>query len=843
MGRKTLTAFLAAMAALALVAMSAGAVRASVVHDSARQVVTVADGQSNLVLRLNYAGACRLDQVVVRGRQVIHPATGVFSGIKVGDQWFTTRAGVPTPKVSVAGNTVTVRDILFGGGGVRVRETWRLTAQNDAVVWQIDRAYLSGGTLEDTCFPVWDFRDRSTWTGGLLGNGGVAWGKYLETPNATYGAHTGPVTFWSRDQRDCLRIVPEVPAGRQIAVKFTHQPGGVFSFSHIVSGEELPPRHQLRRFLANAQDLWAPFKVVPGPTRVTFVLQALRYDAACNRGTFRGLNGDSMRELLNTIGRYGVVDTGIMGGNGWRTGWACLHEQWFAQMGLAIDDPGYTANFAATLVDEREHAVKPDGRVLSRWHHDASDAMPGTFDPATGYYECQWGYTMDSQPSYVICTMEEFDLTGDLRWLRGQKPACERALDFLLRRDADGNGLVEMMTDSHTQGKCSDWIDVIWASWENALVNAEMYYAMVRWAEAEELLGDAANTTRYRQAAAKLKASFNRTTAAGGFWNPARQWYVYWRDKDGSIHGDNLVVPVNFAAIAYGLCDEPARREAILRQLETQMQRENLFHWPLCVYPYAPGEGSPTQYPFPKYENGDIFLSWGELGVRAYAVAQPDLALKYVRKVLDRYEADGLSFQRYLRQSQAGSGDDILAGNCLTIVGLYRDLYGIQPKWDRLYLEPHLTADLDGTQLRYRLRDQDYLIDLSPRGSRMTVGNFAVRDARPFAVRVNGNAMDYFSGDRDSCSLSVTRSVRAPVELQIETWPANPTEPRRWTETCAARAVALKHRASGLQPRAQYRLRLDGKETATLAADAEGRLEFTCRPKSSAPQQLEIVKP
>ena len=63
----------------------------------------------------------------------------------------------------------------------------------------------------------------------------------------------------------------------------------------------------------------------------------------------------------------------------------------------------------------------------------------------------------------------------------------------------------------------------------------------------------------------------------------------------------------------------------------------------------------------------------------------------------------------------------------MPVVGLYRDIYGIQPKHNRLYLEPHLTAELNGTQLRYQLRGQMYLIDLSVRGSRVTVDDFAVR--------------------------------------------------------------------------------------------------------------------
>ena len=332
-------------------------------------------------------------------------------------------------------------------------------------------------------------------------------------------------------------------------------------------------------------------------------------------------------------------------------------------------------------------------------------------------------------------------------------------LDYLLRRDSDGNGLVEMMTDSHTQQRGSDWIDVIWASHENALVNAELYYALTLWADAEELLGDGARAAEYRQRAAKLKASYNRTTAEGGFWDPQNQWYVYWRDKDGSIHGNNLVTPVNFAAIGYGLCDDAGRREAILGRMETEMRKEKLFFWPLNFFPYQPGEGQAVNFPFPKYENGDIFLSWGELAVRAYAKSNPEIAVKYVKNVLEKYEADGLSYQRYERQSQRGAGEDILAGNCMTVVGLYRDIYGIQPKHNRLYLEPHLTAELDGTRLRYQLRNQSYLIDLNAGASRMAVDDFAVLAPEPFALNVQGDTAEFFPGSQDTPSLSVIRSL------------------------------------------------------------------------------------
>ena len=857
---------------------NARATTGTIIEDAAHKVVTMADAGSNLVLRLNCDGQCILDRVIVRGRQVIVPETGVCSAILASNHWFTTRSGIPSPKVTVSRNHVTVRDIVYGGGGMQVNETWTFTVQPDRIDWQIERDYLSGGRLDDTYFPGWDFQDMSTWTGGMLDEGGVAWNKYLETPNATYGAHANAVTFWNRAKGDSLRItsasrpkvgraVPTAPGEGQritasqtsseprgalgtarptgeplghMAMRFSHQPSGIEAVAFSVTGTELQPKHELRRFHPSRQDLWAPFEIAPGKINARYTLQALDYDEAYSRGAFQGLNGKSVREVLNTIGRYGVIDRRIVGSNGWRTGFACLHEQWFSQMGIALDDPDYLANCAATFDYERDHAIEASGRVKSRWCYGAYDAMPGTYD-SKGYYEAQWGYLLDSQPCYVMCVAELFDQTGDQAWLRGQKAVCERALGYLLRRDPDGDGLVEMMTDSHTQQRGSDWIDVIWASHKNALVNAEMYYALALWADAEEVLGDVAHAAEYRRCAAKLKASFNKPIAEGGFWDPQNQWYVYWREKDGSIHGNNLVTPVNVAAIGYGLCDDAVRREAILGRMEEEMQKENLFFWPLNFFPYQPGEGHTLNFPFPNYENGDIFLSWGELAVRAYAKTKPEIAVKYIKNILEKYEADGLSFQRYERKSQRGAGEDILAGNCMTVVGLYRDVYGIQPKHNRLYLEPHLTGELNGTQLHYDLRNQSYAIDLNTEGSVMTVDDFAVSDAQPFGLNVREQTAEFFPGSRSAPALSVTRSRRAPVRIGIEAWPASPTGAREWVESSAGHEVVLRHVLSDLQPHARYSLRCDGRKAGSFEADDAGRIEFKRTLGDAKRQRFELL--
>lgn len=794
-----------------------------VVHDPEHHTVAISDSAGTLALRLRYDERCVLDQVLVGGRNVVATNSGAWTGVKVGGQWYTTCQNLATPRVATTKDTATISDILCTGGGVRFRETWQFTARDDRILWRIEREYLTGGRVEDLGFAGWDFAEMSTWTGALLGQGGVAWCKLFDQPNATYGVHAGAVTLWNRSERACLKISPSSPAGAQIATRFSRQTNGVFTLAHALSEDRLTPQKGQSRFLRDRQDVWAPWTVSPGSVAVEFTLQALDYDRVYDRGTFAYFNGASIREILNTIARIGAIDDEVMGSNGYYSGFAVLHEPWIAQLGLAIDDPAYFQAYSRTLDHQRDHAMGPDGRLKSRWSYTAGDAMPGTYD-AYGYYECQWGTLMDSQPSYAINVAEQFDYTGDLDWLGRHKVSVENALEFLLRRDADGDGLVEMETESHRTGKGSDWIDIIWAAHENAFVNAQLYHALTLWADVEEVLGDDVRARDYRRRAARLKTRFNAPTTAGGFWDAANHWFVHWRDKDDSIHGDNLVVPVNFMAIAYDLCEPAERAQAVLDQVEVRMQREGLFFWPLCFDSYQEGEGAAWQFPFPIYENGDIFLAWGETGTRAYAAHNPAVAVKYIKNVLDQYERDGLAFQRYLRKSQRGAGDDILANNCSPVVGLYRNIYGIQPKWNRLYLDPHLIAKLDGTLLKYWLRGQSYEVALSVGDYRIAVDGFGLHSGEPFALAVGRDSARYFHGRSSKPSLTLIRSEGAPVEVNIQSWSDDPAGRRSWTVAGGTLGAIHEQTLSLLTPDTDFRLTGDGGVQVLLRSDPNGQL-------------------
>ena len=790
----------------------------SILNDSEHKLLMLSDGQGQLALRLNYNDGCVVDQINVLGRNVQGMA---YTGVRIGDGWFTSRmAG--NVAISIDKTTVTVNGIKFGKSGEGVQETWTFTSLPDRIVWRITRRYCTNAAITEVALPKWEFGNAANWTGGILDNGGVVLSKYLDHANATYGGHFGTVTFWNDKSDDCLRIEPSFKTNLFGAGLFARQTNDVLAFSYAVTAEQIKTKYGQSRFLGDRQDLWEAFQVQPSEVTAEFALQALEYDKAYDRGTFVGLDGNNINELLNTVARYGTIDSQLVGGNGWRSGYICLHEPFFAQIAAALDAGDYTHNLATFLDNARDHAIETNGRVKSRWCYGAWDAMPGSYDEF-GFYEAQWGYLMDSQPDYVMNVAELFNLTADKKWLASHKESCEHALEFLMHREVGDSGLIAMMTDSHKQSQGSDWIDVIWASYENAFVNAQLYAALNLWAGAEETLNDTNKAKVYRNFAVRLKTSFNKSTAKGGFWDPTNQWYVYWRDKDDSIHGNNLVTPVNFAAIAYGLCDDSVRKKAILDRMESEMEKENLFYWPLSFFPYGPDDGAGNN--FPNYENGDIFLSWGELGVRAYSTYDSSIALKYVKSILDRYGKDGLSFQRYLRRSQSGEGGDILAGNCMPIVGLFRDIYGIQPRPNCLYFDPHLPSELNGTLIHYKLRDYVYEIGLGSESSQVTAENVTIRSPHPFAINVADAGLQYFHGQESDWSLSIQPIKGMDLTIQIVNWPHAADDAREWIESSQHGNAEVSHIIRGLKPKADYRLYTDGRVVKSLRTDDIGQVK------------------
>ena len=266
------------------------------------------------------------------------------------------------------------------------------------------------------------------------------------------------------------------------------------------------------------------------------------------------------------------------------------------------------------------------------------------------------------------------------------------------------------------------------------------------------------------------------------------------------------------------------RKKTILDNIETQMQKENLFFWPICLFSYAPGEGNDWQFPFPNYENGDIFLSWGSVAVKAYASYKPELALKYVKNVLTQYAKDGLAFQRYGRAKQDGLGDDILSGNSLSVVGLYQAIYGINPLYNRFYLDPHITKELAGTQLKYNYRNQQLTIGLDMDGYAVSNNRFKIVSKTDFGFFSVGNELLYFNRNTNKASLKLATMTNSKTALDIKTWGPDRIS---WVQSSPdITANKMVYQINDLNPGSYYTVLVNNKKLSRTKSNVNGTLVF-----------------
>ena len=788
---------------------------------------TITFGNEKIKLTLDYNGKANISFLEVNGQKVIDSNAGIYSEFKTASAVYNTLHTISLPTVKAKKNIVTVDGISYGNQELTINENWKFTITDNDVKFDIDRTLSKPTLVEDVSLPAFNFDSINTWEGAYQGYGGLAWFYLFNERLSTYGVHTNSSRFWNSKTGNGLNVSVDAP-GKQVAMKYSRTNDDKLAYVIAISDNEMIPRHDSgtnrKRFIRKSTDVWAPFNVSAGKTSQSITLSYFDFNEQFGRGKFAGINGTQVSSVLNTIARIGVIDAKHFGGNSWHTpyGPICLHEQYIAQMGLAINDPTYLQGYQKCLDHYRDNAIKPDGRVFSRWAYNNVDIMPGQVTDK-GFYEAQWGFLMDSNPDLVTNVAELYDLTGDKAWVKSHQASSRKALDWIINRDSDGDGLVEMMTDSYKEKRGSDWIDIIWAAYENAFVNAKLYHALVKWTAIERQLDNFMKAKQYEDFAAKLKSSFNKPTTQGGFWDEEKKCYVHWLDKDKSVHGRNMVTPVNFMAIAYGICDDDVRKKTILDDIETLMQKENLFFWPLTLTSYAEGEGDDWQFPFPNYENGDLFLSWGAVGVKAYAEYKPELALKYVRNVMNRHSIDGLAYQRYGRIKQDGLGDDILSGNSLSVVGLYQAIYGINPLYNRFYLNPHITSELAGTELKYNFRDQKLTIGLSMNQYAVSNDRYKIVSIKHFGFYSQGNKLFYFDGNNSEASMTVKTNDIATLSLDIKEWGA---DKKLWIQTVVKQDKKLLYTIDQLIPNTPYNITLNDKSMTPGISDSKGTLVF-----------------
>ncbi len=253
-------------------------------------------------------------------------------------------------------------------------------------------------------------------------------------------------------------------------------------------------------------------------------------------------------------------------------------------------------------------------RQTAEWWMDARTSPDGV---VTGY----WNYKtfLDANAGPLIAAWDYVEATADLDWLGRRITQLEHVADYYLRRDVDGDGMVEAVQSGNANtlfqpARSCNWFDAINCGYKDGYSNAMIYRAWRCLADLESRLGRKQQQARYNQAANRLRAAY-----AKALYNPDTGWLGWWRSKDGKLH-DYATPIVNGMAIEYGLV-KPELAKQILSRLWNKMRAAGFKRFDLGVpctlipvrredylLPDSLGlpkraDGSDT---FQQYENGGI---------------------------------------------------------------------------------------------------------------------------------------------------------------------------------------------------------------------------------------------
>lgn len=203
-------------------------------------------------------------------------------------------------------------------------------------------------------------------------------------------------------------------------------------------------------------------------------------------------------------------------------------------------------------------------RQTVEWWLDYHTSTDGA---VSGY----WDYKdfLDANAGTLIAAWDYVEATGDFDWIAGRIAQLEHIADYYLRRDVDGDGMVEAVQSGNAgtlrqPARSCNWFDAINCGYKDGYSNAMIYKAWRCLADLEAKLGRKLNQARYHGAASRLRAVY-----AKALYNPGSGWLGWWRSKDGKLHDYGAPI-VNGMAIEYGLV-EPGLAKQILRRLWNKM--------------------------------------------------------------------------------------------------------------------------------------------------------------------------------------------------------------------------------------------------------------------------------
>jgi hypothetical protein len=272
---------------------------------------------------------------------------------------------------------------------------------------------------------------------------------------------------------------------------------------------------------------------------------------------------------------------------------------------------------------------------------------------------CPWPTphtSLDTLPSLLLSSCHYIEGARDLKWGHANYEKLAAWGREMFAADKDGNGLVEYPGSGNYGDRPkrlrrpSNWWDTINFGHEDALANALVYGAAVRFADLARKFQHSEDAAFFADRAAKLRAAY-----VPALLNPATGVIAGWKSADGQLH-DYWFTFVQGVAITYGLLDAPLAN-AVMDRVLAKMKEVGYTRFELGLpgnlIPVRKGdyvhENSPphiTGEPklddgsdgFQYYENGGATGCWSYFSIKAlFNLGRRDDARRILHPMLDAY--------------------------------------------------------------------------------------------------------------------------------------------------------------------------------------------------------------
>lgn len=694
----------------------------AVVQNPADGTTTIAGG--GLTMTLATRGGAVISSLRQDGTELL--SAGLYSSaqLDIDGSTLDSRSLGADPRVSVHGDQVDVA-FTMSDSDVSIDETWHIVATASGIDVTSQRAYdwketadtalRHNGQLEIGWARVFDDIRRPE-DGGDLPIGNPYTGKnnfFLSKVNDRYGVEEGSFVLLSGDRPQALAVTAS--GDRNVATEFAYtgdgntyqetqvssDPTWTYTAGSAASGL-VYGGHSSN--LTNAL-IYSPVQVAQGQQdAVTFHFAST--DAAAYTGLGGTVNGvadpTALASLLNEFGRSGIIDKGYgMSTVGLRYPGVGPYDMVYADPTVrGLFDPATTASQQNLLTYFKDNAQNSNGHMKGRaFHRDQTWTANQLFD---------------ADPSYALSVSDMYQYGGDRAWLNTMRGSVESALGYMMTNQyVAADGLFRNDTISCTKlAGLREWNDAYYVKYESAYINELMYGALTQWGALErDVFGDQAKAAGYLDAAAAIKARFNRDTADGGLWDPNTGMFAYWRCPDGTTQGATEHTQVNLQAIIYGLVDLP-RAQQILHGIDKAVAQNHLALIPQNFIPMKANVEDWTGDHFQTgLEDGAVYPLMTEEYMRAAAlVGERDSSLTYLNNTVARYAKDGFNGYSFLDwQLNPHNGEAWFPSNANGAAGLFSDVLGIQPTASGVTIAPNIPASMAGTSVTRTIHADDTL--------------------------------------------------------------------------------------------------------------------------------------